>query len=1271
MAMFRNAKKRGGNLFSDHGMENSKGRGMKPANRRARVLNLESLENRQLLSVSPGVSPDEVSDLGLCATQSDTYTEETALVSTLDPAADSSAVIGDAVLEVDVAADVSAADDGVAEDIVAEVSAADETGTAPALTNDSFAMTSSQQLGAGVLANDVDADGDALVVTLDSDVSHGQLNLDSNGLFTYRPDSDFNGIDSFTYTVSDGVNESGPATVSIEVTGVENQAPEAVEDAYSLAEDDSLTVSRSDGLLSNDADAEDDPLYANLVDAPAHGTLTVGRYGSFTYTPDADFNGTDQFTYMANDLDGDSEPTTVTLTVNAVNDAPVSAADTYTTSEDTTLTVDTTDGVLANDTDVDGDTLSVRLVQEPSHGTVTLADDGSFEYTPEPDFFGEDSFTYVAGDGQIDTEVASVTIFVEAVNDGPAAAADSYFTTEDGSLTVDAADGVLANDTDVEGDFLTAALVDQPAHGTVTLAEDGSFEYTPEAGFSGEDSFTYVTSDGEIDAEPASVTIFVEAVNDAPVAAADSYFTTEDGSLTVDAADGVLANDTDADGDILTATLVDEPAHGTVALAEDGSFEYTPEAGFSGEDSFTYVTSDGEIDSEVESVTIFVEAVNDAPLADADSYSTTEDGVLTVDAADGVLANDTDEDGDILTASLVDEPAHGTVALAEDGSFVYTPEAGFSGEDSFTYVTSDGQAESATTLVAIAVESINEAPVSAADAYSVAENGVLTVDTENGVLANDVDADGDTLSATLVDQPAHGTVILAEDGSFEYTPEAGFSGEDSFTYVAGDGQAESEGTTVAITVEAASSAPVSAADTYVTSEDAILTVDAADGVLANDTGAVTASLADEPSHGTVTLAEDGSFVYTPEPDYYGEDSFTYLASDGEANGELNIVTVTVEAVNDAPQSVADAYSTSRGDSLTVDASEGVLANDTDVEGDALSVQLVDSPSHGTVVLAEDGSFEYTPEDGFSGTDTFTYVTSDGQAESEASTVSVEVAGAQLSIQLQVTSKPFGEQVDTLWTDSTFWVSVSVEDLSDLGLGVIGGAIDLAYDASAVTPTGEVVYGDAFSLFQQGDTGSEEGLIDETGALTATAGVGAGEAAQFVSWQFTRTGAPSTFATSSVQFSVDAAEGTSTILPANFALTGSGDAVDWADVEMGSTDLDLIFADFNGDQVIDHFDLALWVPHSGTSADSVAYQSMFDLNSDSAIDQADLDLLSSAMYTLSGSSESSTSVSNDELDEGPAGADTLADLDSGLEGISEETDPTLAIDGLFASDDLWA
>lgn len=1061
MSMFRNVKERGIGLFSGNGAESRKGHGKTPANRRTRAIRLESLENRQLLSVSPGVTPSEACDLAQYGGDAEKYTEPVALVSTMDPTAGIETAIVDALPE-----------------------ASEDTGTAPVIADDAFAMTSTQQLGSGVLANDVDADGDKLTVSLDSDVTHGQLNLESDGLFTYRPDPQFSGIDSFTYTVSDGVHEVGPATVTIEVTGAEGHSPEAVADTYSLSEDESLIVSRSDGLLANDSDADGDPLYANLVEAPEHGTLTIGRYGSFTYTPDSDFNGIDQFTYMASDIDGEGGLATVTLTVEAVNDAPVSADDAYAVSEDEVLTIDVTDGLAANDSDADGDKLSISVVDEPSHGTVTVAEDGSFVYTPESNFYGEDSFTYVASDGQIDTEVASVTIMVEAVNDAPTAGEDAYSVAEDNALIVEAGEGVLANDADAEGDALTVSLVGNPSHGIVTLAEDGSFEYTPEAGFHGEDSFTYVTSDGQAESTETLVAIAVESINDAPVSADDAYSVAEDGVLTVDTIGGVLANDSDADGDTLTVSIVDEPSHGSVTLAEDGSFEYTPAADFAGEDSFTYLAGDGQAESEVTTVAITVEAANDAPAPAADAYAVSEDDVLTVEAIGGVLSNDLDVDGDALSVSLVDEPTHGVVTLAEDGSFVYTPEADFHGEDSFTYVASDGQAESGPIAVAITVEAVNDVPISSADAYMADTDGVLAVEAEAGVLANDADVDGDALSARLVESPTNGTVVLGEDGSFEYTPDPGFQGEDTFTYVSADGQAESEVTTVAITVGA---------------------------------------------------------------------------------------------------------------------------------------------------------------------------------------VNVEVTDAQLSIQLQVSATPFGAEVDTLWTDSTFWVSAFVEDLRDVPAGVIGGAIDLTYDAAEVTPTGEVAYGEAFDLFQQGEVNGEEGLVDEAGALTATAMVGADEAAPFVSWQFTRTGDAI-----HTQFAVDPAEGTSTILPSNFALSDSGVPVEWSNVEMGSAEVGLVFADFNGDQHVDHFDLALWVPHSDTAAGDAGYQPMFDLNASDTIDQADLDLLMSGMYTAMPTVEAPAPAEEpgSAFDDALISAVVDLDLGSDCEGEGDESAPVQALDDLFASGE-WA
>ena len=263
---------------------------------------------------------------------------------------------------------------------------------------------------------------------------------------------------------------------------------------------------------------------------------------------------------------------------------------------------------------------------------------------------------------------------------------------------------MLANDTDIDGDPITAILVDSPAHGTLSLNSDGSFTYTPALNYNGPDSFTYKANDGLADSPTnATVSITVTPVNDPPgtsggIVADDAYTTPEDTTLTV-VAPGVLANDTDIDGDPITAILVDSPAHGTLSLNSDGSFTYTPALNYNGPDSFTYKANDGLADSPTNAtVSITVTPVNDPPgtsggiVAD-DAYTTPEDTTLTV-IAPGVLANDTDIDGDPITAILVDSPAHGTLSLNSDGSFTYTPALNYNGPDSFTYKANDGLADS-------------------------------------------------------------------------------------------------------------------------------------------------------------------------------------------------------------------------------------------------------------------------------------------------------------------------------------------------------------------------------------------------------------------------------------------------------------------------------------------------------------------------------------------------------------------------------------------------
>jgi VCBS repeat-containing protein len=237
------------------------------------------------------------------------------------------------------------------------------------------------------------------------------------------------------------------ATVRITVTCV-NDAPVANDDEASVLEDSSVTIP----VLGNDYDVDGDPLSVSIVSGPANGRATVNPDGTITYTPNPDFCGTDSFTYKACDPSGACDTATVTIHVTCVNDAPVAQDDTYTTDEDTPLVV-AKPGVLGNDYDVDGDSLTAVLVSGPAHGTLTLNSDGSFTYTPAENFCGEDSFTYKAYDGELYSNVATVRITVTCVNDAPVAQDDSYTTDEDTPLLVPAP-GILGNDYDVDGDEL-------------------------------------------------------------------------------------------------------------------------------------------------------------------------------------------------------------------------------------------------------------------------------------------------------------------------------------------------------------------------------------------------------------------------------------------------------------------------------------------------------------------------------------------------------------------------------------------------------------------------------------------------------------------------------------------------------------------------------------------------------------------------------------------------------------------------------------------------
>ncbi|HEY0548066.1 MAG TPA: tandem-95 repeat protein, partial [Verrucomicrobiae bacterium] len=365
--------------------------------------------------------------------------------------------------------------------------------------------------------------------------------------------------------------------------------------------------------------------------------------------------------------------------------------------------------------------------------------------------------------------------------------------------------GVLTNDTDGDGESLTALLIDTTTNGVLSLTNNGGFTYLPSTNFNGIDHFTYRVTDGVSTSALATVTLTVQAVNDLPIAAGESYLVAEDSVLTI-SVPGVLSNDNDHDGDALRALLVTGTANGTLSLNTNGSFVYTPNLNYSGSDSFTYRTTDGNATSSVATVTINVTPVNDTPVAANDAFTIGEDGGLTIPAP-GVLSNDTDAEGTLLSAILVTNVSHGTLNLSGNGSFTYTPNANYNGTDAFAYRSTDGQATSGVATVTITITSVNDLPVAMNDAYTVTEDATLTVG-GSGVLANDTDSDGATLTTILVSGPEHGILTFNPTGAFSYIPAQNFYGPDFFTYRASDGTANSGIATVAITVSPVNDAPV-------------------------------------------------------------------------------------------------------------------------------------------------------------------------------------------------------------------------------------------------------------------------------------------------------------------------------------------------------------------------------------------------------------------------------------------------------------------------------
>lgn len=694
--------------------------------------------------------------------------------------------------------------------------------------------------------------------TFDGSYGGYELRYHANGLEVI--DRDLTDGDDGTDRL-DGIESLVFADLTLAVTG--NADPVAALDAVAVDEDDAVTFSP----LDNDADFDHNALTLQGVEQPSHGQVSVGDDGQLTYTPDSNYFGTDQFTYLVNDGLGGEGSGIVILTVNPMNDAPAGEDDAFTLNRDSAVS-----GALEMH-DPDGDPLEISVLTGPAHGAVTLLDAsaGLFSYVPDAGYVGADAFEYVVLDGNTSSAAATVNL---TVNDTP---------------PPEALDGTLSTQEDVavsgqllgrdfvgrEGEF-TFEIVDAPTNGALALtdAAAGSFTYTPDLNKNvdadGLDTFTFRVNNGSQDSDLGAFTVTVNAVNDAPtLQGGDSFSINEDtahsGSFALRAGD--------VDGDALTFAVADAPAKGAVLFDPNtpGSFTYTPAPNANGADAFTYTVSDGEYVSAPVQVTIDIAPVNDLPVPDAAAFDVNEDGFLVGDLTGS------DVEGEALTYDLVTTPTKGILTLtdAATGAFLYTPDANANGADSFTFRVSDdgGTTYSTAQTVTMSITPVNDAPSSQdptalTTTWQDAVTGVLT--------ATDIDNDDASLTFVMISGPTLGTVSGIEDGSFIYTPTTKAPGEDSFTFVATDGMDTSEIHTVSITIDPLTISGNSAGD-EITLGDGSHVVNANDG---NDV-----IILKEKSGTYVDVISGGAGVDTLIIDpSYTTDSMFFLDTDDNHDG---------------------------------------------------------------------------------------------------------------------------------------------------------------------------------------------------------------------------------------------------------------------------------------------------------------------------------------------------------------------------------------------------
>lgn len=839
--------------------------------------------------------------------------------------------------------------------IVVNVSAVNDS---PILINATPSVQEDNSLIGNVTPNASDADSNLDInsfMVIDAP-ANGTITMNPSGAYTYKPKANFNGTDSVHFKVCDLTGLCDTATLIISVTSV-NDAPILTNATPSVLEDKLLTSS-----VSANASDVDNNLNNNtfaILNSPLHGTIVMNSNGTYTYTPNANFNGVDSVQYQVCDFSSACSSAMIIITISAVNDAPTLSTASQAVQEDAVMS----GNLLPNASDVDGNLNpnSFFATVLPKNGVFSLNSDGTYTYTPKANFNGLDSVQYRVCDALGLCTTAFLYLNVLPVNDAPTTSNSEVTLSEDSPLTA----SVLLNVGDIDGNLNpnSFALVDMTVNGTITMTSNGTYVYTPKVNFSGRDSVHYRVCDMSGVCSAAKLSFTVTPVNDAPTLLNSYQALDEDLPFTFN----VSANASDVDGNLNSNSFVilNSPLHGTISMTPKGVVIYTPILDYVGQDSVQYRVCDLNGACTVATIVLNISSVNDAPTLTNATPSVSEDSQYT----GSVLANASDVDGNLNVNTFVtlDNPVNGKITMQRNGTYVYTPNANFNGLDSVHYRVCDLLGACSTASILITVKPVNDAPTVANSTVLLQED--VTVTSSVSTNAFDIDGNLNPNSFTLTDSPVNGSIIMSPNGSFTYTPKANFNGTDSVHYQVCDMSGVCTRATLVFTVNYVNDAPVVTTATPSVSEDSQYNGSVINNVNDPDGNLNTRSfvIVDSPQNGTLTMSSNGNYIYIPKPNFNGIDSVHYQVCDSSGACTVATIIITVRPVNDAPKVTVSTPVITNED--TPARFCGVV-NDFD-NAEVFNMRMCNLPKGLISASFNDNQvcFDYTPKADFNGVDT--------------------------------------------------------------------------------------------------------------------------------------------------------------------------------------------------------------------------------------------------------------------------------------------------------------